>query len=131
MDEDRNLDHDGLLKESSSSVMARLQKTTAFICRVLPMVIALLVFVLVLVGAVLVVLIKQDSKSYQAEELQADQIFAKYGAPPDHGQEWTCFTFVNNIQCWDGFYTYLHTQSGWTLLQGPDDRRKLFTHTGD
>lgn len=125
MDEGRNLDHDGLLKESSSSVMARVmarvKKTTACNRRVLLMVIALLFFVLVLVVAVLAVLIRQDSKSYQAKELQADQVFARYGSPPDHGQEWTCSTFVNNIQCWDGSYTYLHTQSGWTLLQGPDD----------
>lgn len=131
MDDDGRHDHDGLLKESSSSMMAGLRKTTAFIRRALPMVIALLVVLAVLTAAVLVVLIRQDSKSYQSVELQSDQVFVDYGAPPNGaGEEWTCSQFAGNIRCWDGSYSYLHTPSGWTLMQGPDDRRQLFTHSG-
>ena len=132
MDDDRRLDHDGLLKESSiSSITAGLRRTTAFLRRALPVVIACLVVVAVLIVAVLAVLIRQDAKSYQSVQLQADKVFAEYGAPPDHGQEWTCSEFVSNIQCWDGTYTYLYTPSGWTQLSGPEEDddagRKLFT----
>jgi hypothetical protein len=120
MDDDRHHNRDGLL--NSSSMMAGFRKTTAFIRRALPVVIALLVGLAVLIVAVLAVLIRQDSKSYQSVELQPDEVFAEYGAPPnDSGEEWKCSKFVNNIQCWDSSYTYLHTPSGWTLLQGPDD----------
>lgn len=98
MDNGRLQGHDGLLKEDTGSIMTSFRRTTAFLRRAQPVVMTLVVALAVLMIAILTILIRHDSESHQSQELQADQVFAQYGAPPEHGQEWTCSNFVSNIQ---------------------------------
>lgn len=108
--ESSHLDQDGLVNESSSSCMSVVRRTAASLRRKIPMVIAILVLVTVIT---VIILIRRDSVKSQAVYLEPDEVFSKYGAPPDHGKEWTCNKFNNNIQCWDGSYSYVYQSGKW------------------